>query len=177
MLVLFYFFIFLAVSFITLIFFSFNTIFSLFSLICVTLCTTCLLLLMGVEFLALIYTLVYIGAVAIFFIFVVMLVNLRKEDSWEYFDIPYLEKEFGFVTWFTTLVIFYYYIYWEFGFMDSLCAKVVLTDKVWTRVHSLETFGYHLYTQYSFLIIIIALLLLVGMVGAVALARLHVKKK
>lgn len=54
-----------------------NTVYATFSLIVVFLLSAVILLLLGVEFLGLVYITVYVGAISVFFIFILMLFDLR----------------------------------------------------------------------------------------------------
>lgn len=54
---------------------------SVFCLIIIFLLSAVLLLTVGAEFLAVAYLIIYVGAIAIFFLFVIMLINLRREDT------------------------------------------------------------------------------------------------
>lgn len=57
-----------------------NPLFAILSLICVFIGTSGLLLSLGVNFLALIYIVIYVGAICVLFLFVVMLLNIRQYD-------------------------------------------------------------------------------------------------
>lgn len=65
-------------------------------MVLVFLSSSALLLMLDLEFMALIYTMVYVGAISVFFIFVLMTINLRFEDSSEYLDEVQKEKNFSF---------------------------------------------------------------------------------
>jgi len=71
----------LILLFVSLLLVSSSTMHSLFYLILLFVFTACLLIAQGTEFLALVYLIVYIGAIAVFFLFVIMLINLRREDT------------------------------------------------------------------------------------------------
>jgi NADH:ubiquinone oxidoreductase subunit 6 (subunit J) len=58
-----------------------NPVFSIFSLIVTFISSIFLLLLMEVEFLAYIYLIVYVGAIAVLFLFVIMLLNIRAAEE------------------------------------------------------------------------------------------------
>jgi NADH-quinone oxidoreductase subunit J len=81
----------------TSVFLSVNTVFSVFSLILVFLSASSLMLLANYEFYAIVFTTVYVGAVSIFFIFVLMTINLRFEDTLEYYDEIYADKIFSLI--------------------------------------------------------------------------------
>jgi NADH-quinone oxidoreductase subunit J len=57
-----------------------NPVFSIFSLIAALMSSIMLLLISQVEFLAYIYLIVYVGAIAVLFLFVVMLLNITFEE-------------------------------------------------------------------------------------------------
>jgi len=63
----------------TFIFFSYSTIHILLSFIVLILLFSTLLLVLGAEFFAIVYTLVYIGVILVFFLFVILLIDLRLE--------------------------------------------------------------------------------------------------
>lgn len=54
-----------------------NPIHSILSLVFVFFAAACFSLILGVEFLALLFLIVYVGAIAVLFLFVVMLLNIR----------------------------------------------------------------------------------------------------
>ena len=56
---------------------STNPMHSVFSLVLTFANTSVLLLMLGVEFLALLFLIVYVGAIAILFLFVVMMLNIK----------------------------------------------------------------------------------------------------
>jgi NADH-quinone oxidoreductase subunit J len=70
---------FLTIVIATFIFFSYSTVHILLTFILFILCLSSLLLTLGAEFFAIIYTLVYIGVVLVFFLFVILLIDLRYE--------------------------------------------------------------------------------------------------
>jgi NADH:ubiquinone oxidoreductase subunit 6 (subunit J) len=54
-----------------------NPIHSIFSLLISIISSTCVLLLLRVEFLAYVFLIVYVGAIAILFLFVIMMLNIK----------------------------------------------------------------------------------------------------
>ena len=72
-----------SITFIFLIFFSLNlilssnTLYSILSLICIFVISSILLLLLGVDYIPLIFISIYVGALSILFLFVVMMLNSR----------------------------------------------------------------------------------------------------
>jgi NADH-quinone oxidoreductase subunit J len=124
-----------------------------------------LFLLIGAEFLAFLLIIVYVGAVAVLFLFVVMML-----------DIDYAELRAGVAR------------YWPFGFglAGALLAEMIFAVlarnaggiALNARVapidpgHSnIEALGYLLYTRYLFIFEAAGIVLLVAMVGAIVLTR------
>jgi len=58
-----------------------NPIFAVMILICLFICTSILLLTLGLEFLAVLYILIYVGAVLILFLWIVMIVPVERSDK------------------------------------------------------------------------------------------------
>lgn len=73
---------FLCITFAAVIFFSENSIHSVFSLLFLVVLSSCLLvLILGVEFLAIACIMIYAGAVVVIFLFVIISADLRREDT------------------------------------------------------------------------------------------------
>jgi len=145
---------------------------SLFYLIIVFILTACLLIAQGTEFLALVYLIVYIGAIAVFFLFVIMLINLRREDT-------------------TINVPFNFRLQLHFLLQLSLSFCVIICSQMWTNWETLLTpavefsqyfsflgsdlslLGYLMYVNCQSIILVLAALLFMGLVAATAVAQLH----
>jgi len=76
--IFFYFFSFITVFAAVMLTISKNTIYSVFFLILVFISISILFIMIGAEFLGMIMLIVYVGAVAILFLFVVMMLNISK---------------------------------------------------------------------------------------------------
>lgn len=78
----------LSLLFSLLIIISKNPIHSILYLIMVFCCVTFVLLIMGIEFIAITFLIVYVGAIAVLFLFVVMMLNIKvlelDETFWKY---------------------------------------------------------------------------------------------
>ena len=77
--IFFYFFSFIAVSAATMVTISRNTVYSVFFLILVFVTVSALFIMIGAEFLGMIMLIVYVGAVAVLFLFVVMMLNVTDQ--------------------------------------------------------------------------------------------------
>ena len=124
-----------------------------------------LFVLLGAEFLAMILVVVYVGAVAVLFLFVVMML-----------DIDFAELRAGFVR----------YAMIGFAFAVLLAAEVVIALLGWSagglqldqriaptpdKMSNIEAIGHLLYSHYLFVFEGAGLVLLVAMIGAIVLTH------
>ncbi|KFL45937.1 NADH dehydrogenase I chain J [Sphingobium sp. ba1] len=124
-----------------------------------------LMILIGAEFIAMLLVIVYVGAVAVLFLFVVMML-----------DIDFAELRAGFVS------------YLPFGLLIALVllAEIVLGIGLWSAgpielaqraaptdpdMSNIKAVGTLLYTRYIFLFEAAGLVLLVAMIGAIVLTH------
>ena len=124
-----------------------------------------LMLLVGAEFIAMLLVIVYVGAVAVLFLFVVMML-----------DIDFAELRAGIAR------------YWPFGTALALVlfAEIVLTVGAWSMggidvgvraapvdpgVPNIHLLGTVLYTRYLYIFEAAGLVLLVAMIGAIVLTH------
>jgi len=158
---------------------STNPVYSLISLILVFFNTALFLLSIDVNFLAMIYLIIYIGAIAILFLFVIMMFNLRelKQQSTKINDYSFLSISFSFyllILWkYYSLVLDYIISYIEYDkyFNDFTKIKLNSIEYYLTYMHAdILLFGTLLYEYYSFLFMLAALILLTSMLGSIILA-------
>jgi NADH-quinone oxidoreductase subunit J len=124
-----------------------------------------LMVLLGAEFIAMLLVIVYVGAVAVLFLFVVMML-----------DIDFAELRAGFVN------------YLPFGLLIAfvLLAEIVLGIGLWSagpielaqraapvnpELSNIQAIGGLLYTRYIFLFEAAGIVLLVAMIGAIVLTH------
>src|SRR5258708_30090804 len=126
-----------------------------------------LFVLMGAEFLAMILIVVYVGAVAVLFLFVIMML-----------DVDFLELREGFIEYLPVgLVIggiFLFELLLTVGFwvINPGVAKTI-TAAIPTNVSNTEALGLVLYTKYIHYFQIAGMVLLVAMIGAIVLTLRH----
>nr|YP_010620150.1 NADH dehydrogenase subunit 6 [Herposiphonia versicolor]WAX04186.1 NADH dehydrogenase subunit 6 [Herposiphonia versicolor] len=153
-----------------LVIFSENSVYSVFFLI-LTFCNVILLLLvLGAEFLAFLLLIVYVGAIAVLFLFVVMMLNIKSNlsNSLNFFFLYSLPILF-------LLILFILDYFWNFyTFFDILkTLNLNLTFTNWIDnlffISNIETIGNVFYTNYCFLFIVSGLILLVAMIGVIVL--------
>ena len=124
-----------------------------------------LFLVIGAEFVAMILVIVYVGAVAVLFLFVVMMLDINitklKEGFLEYLPIGALIG-----------IVLAAEIMWGLGVFGSRSLTVAAFDKAGTQPVTIENtraIGQVLYTQYFYLFQVAGAVLLVAMIGAIVL--------
>ena len=155
-----------------------NTVHSVFFLILDFISVSCLFIMIGAEFLGMIMLIVYVGAVAVLFLFVVMMLNVVEQKN-TLFESSSDGKHIP-IGLLISLIIFFEVIIviggWKYK-PDLLNSISLNISSELTNTHSL---GYVLYTDYIHLFQLSGIILLVAMVGAIVLTfrkRSGVKKQ
>ena len=144
-----------------------NTVHSVFFLILDFISISCLFIMIGAEFLGMIMLIVYVGAVAVLFLFVVMMLNVAQQND-ELIETPtrYSHLPIGLII---SLVIFFELIIvvggWKYK-PDLVSVNSIKLDPNITNTHSI---GNILYTEYIHLFQLSGMILLVAMIGAIVL--------
>jgi NADH-quinone oxidoreductase subunit J len=155
-----------------------NTVHSVFFLILDFISISCLFIMIGAEFLGMIMLIVYVGAVAVLFLFVVMMLNVaQQKNQWFSASENSQHVPVGLIV---SLIIFFELIIvisgWKYK-PDLTPAMSLNIDKDITNTHSI---GYVLYTDYIHIFQLSGMILLVAMIGAIVLTfrqRPGVKKQ
>ena len=144
-----------------------NTVHSVFFLILDFISVSCLFIMIGAEFLGMIMLIVYVGAVAVLFLFVVMMINVVEQKN-TLFESATDGKHIP-IGLLISLIIFFEIIIviggWKYK-PDLLNSISLNISPELTNTHSL---GYVLYTDYIHLFQLSGIILLVAMVGAIVL--------
>ena len=144
-----------------------NTVHSVFFLILDFISISCLFIMIGAEFLGMIMLIVYVGAVAVLFLFVVMMLNVaQQKNQWFLSSDSSGHIPVGLII---SAVIFFELIIviggWKYK--PDLFNKVnSSTVDTLSNTHSL---GQVLYTDYIHVFQISGMILLVAMIGAIVL--------
>lgn len=131
-----------------------------------------LLILLGLDFFAMIFLVVYVGAIAVLFLFVVMMLNIKlaeiNEKRLRYLPIGGL---LGILFLFEIFLIVDNDLIPLFSHSDSffLGGTFVQYSSLIESVTNIESVGLLLYTYYFYFFIIASLILLVAMIGAIVL--------
>ena len=160
----FYFFSLIAVVSAIMVTVSKNTVHSVFFLILDFISISSLFIMVGAEFLGMIMLIVYVGAVAVLFLFVVMMLNVAKQkNTWFKSSTNSAHIPIGLLV---SIIIFFEVIIviggWKYK--PELSNKIILSDI--TNTHSI---GNVLYTEYIHLFQLSGMVLLVAMIGAIVL--------
>lgn len=161
-----------------------NPVHSVLFLILVFFNSAGLLILLGLDFFAMTFLVVYVGAIAVLFLFVVMMLNIKlaeiNEKKLRYLPIGGL---LGFLFLFEIfLIVDNDLIPRVEKSQDPLLMTQDFTD--WSslvdRVPNIEAVGELLYTYYFYFFIVASLILLVAMIGAIVLTMhkgVHIKRQ
>ena len=143
-----------------------NTVHSVFFLILDFISISCLFIMIGAEFLGMIMLIVYVGAVAVLFLFVVMMLNVAQQKNQWFIS----EQNSGHIPvgLLISAIIFFELIIviggWKYK-PDLLEASNLITNEI-SNTHSL---GQVLYTDYIHIFQISGMILLIAMIGAIVL--------
>ena len=160
--IIFYFFSFVAIVSSIMVISTKNTVHAVFFLILDFVSVSCLFIMLGAEFLGMITLIVYVGAVAVLFLFVVMMIN-----------IDFAELKSGFLDYMPFGLLVGLVILIELGMMavswkykpDFVVKNPITT----TATSNTESIGLLIYTDYIFFFQLAGFILLVAMIGAIVL--------
>ena len=144
-----------------------NTVHSVFFLILDFISISCLFIMIGAEFLGMIMLIVYVGAVAVLFLFVVMMLNVaQQKNQWFVSNSDNTHIPIGLLI---SVVIFFELVIvisgWKYK-PDLLSSVSLGINQNITNTHSI---GNILYTDYIHLFQLSGMILLVAMIGAIVL--------
>jgi NADH-quinone oxidoreductase subunit J len=144
-----------------------NTVHSVFFLILDFISISCLFIMIGAEFLGMIMLIVYVGAVAVLFLFVVMMLNVaQQKNQWFASESSSGHIPVGLII---STIIFFELIIVVGGWKhkpDLFDLNNVVNNFSTSNTHSL---GKVLYTDYIHVFQLSGMILLVAMIGAIVL--------
>ena len=165
--IFFYIFSFIAIVSAVMVTVSKNTVHSVFFLILDFISISCLFIMIGAEFIGMIMLIVYVGAVAVLFLFVVMMLNVAQQRAeWFSSRISGSHIPIGLLV---SLIIFFELIIvvagWKYkpDLLDSFSLKIS------EEITNTELIGNVIYTDYIHIFQISGMILLVAMIGAIVL--------
>jgi NADH-quinone oxidoreductase subunit J len=165
--IFFYFFSIITVGSALMVIASKNTVHAVFFLILDFISVGCLFIMIGAEFLGMIMLIVYVGAVAVLFLFVVMMLNVAEQkQSW----FRGLKKSTHIPVGLIVSIIILLEVLvviggWKYK-SNFISTESIVVDSNFSNTHQL---GSVLYTDYIYLFQIAGIILLLSMIGAIVL--------
>ena len=145
-----------------------NTVHSVFFLILDFISISCLFIMIGAEFLGMIMLIVYVGAVAVLFLFVVMMLNVAQQKN-QWFNSESTSSGHIPVGLIISTVIFFELIIVVGGWKYKPELSVPNTTLVSNEISNTHSLGQVLYTDYIHIFQISGMILLIAMIGAIVL--------
>jgi NADH-quinone oxidoreductase subunit J len=127
-----------------------------------------LLLVLGVEYLGLIFTMIYVGAIAILFLFVVMMLNIKIYKSRDYFQLYPISfiVTFMFIT-----PLFLSIKEYKAPFLKQLYFDKIDFINYIDNLSILNSLGQYMYSYGVYYFLISGIILLIAMIGAICLTQ------
>ena len=144
-----------------------NTVNSVFFLILDFISVGCLFIMVGAEFLGMIILIVYVGAVAVLFLFVVMMLNVAEQKQSWFIGKKSTHIPTGLIV--SVLILLELLVVvggWKYK-EDVMSSKTLEISNI-TNTHQL---GLVMYTDYILYFQLSGIILLLSMIGAIVLAR------
>jgi NADH-quinone oxidoreductase subunit J len=142
-----------------------NPVHSVFFLILAFFNAAGLFVLLGAEFIAMILVIVYVGAVAVLFLFVVMMLNINFEELREGF-LRYLPVGALVATLILAELLFVFYISFHLPHSVATAGQPIPDSSLVSNTHAI---GNVLYTYYLLPFQMSGVILLIAMIGAIVL--------
>ena len=175
--IFFYFFSIITVGSALMVIVSKNTVHAVFFLILDFISVGCLFIMIGAEFLGMIMLIVYVGAVAVLFLFVVMMLNVAEQKQSWFRGLKSTHIPVGLIV---SIIILSEVLVviggWKYK-ANFISIDSIVIESNFSNTHQL---GSVLYTDYIYLFQIAGIILLLSMIGAIILTyrkREGVKKQ
>ena len=144
-----------------------NTVHSVFFLILDFISISCLFIMIGAEFLGMIMLIVYVGAVAVLFLFVVMMLNVaQQKNQWFLSKSSSRHIPIGIII---SAIIFFELIIVVGGWKYKPNLVNSTSISLNTNISNTHSLGQVLYTDYIHIFQISGMILLIAMIGAIVL--------
>lgn len=138
-----------------------NPIHSLIFLILTFFCSACILILFQIDFLALIFIVIYVGAIAILFLFVVMMLNVKFNPLENSALNPFFVS-----TSFLFFVLLYMFFSQTFNFET---VKLFQFEQNIDILNNIDSLGQFLFNYFLCCFLVAGLILLIAVIGAIIL--------
>ncbi len=148
-----------------------NTVHSVFFLILDFISISCLFIMIGAEFLGMIMLIVYVGAVAVLFLFVVMMLNVAQQKN-EWFGARKSNSHIP-IGLLVSLIVFFELIIVIGGWKYKTNIQDSISLNISSELSNTHSLGNVIYTDYILLFQLSGMILLVAMIGAIVLTFRH----
>ncbi len=148
-----------------------NTVHSVFFLILDFISISCLFIMIGAEFLGMIMLIVYVGAVAVLFLFVVMMLNVAQQKN-EWFGARKSNSHIP-IGLLVSLIVFFELIIVIGGWKYKVNIQDSISLNISSELSNTHSLGNVIYTDYILLFQLSGMILLVAMIGAIVLTFRH----
>ena len=145
-----------------------NTVHSVFFLVLDFISISCLFIMIGAEFLGMIMLIVYVGAVAVLFLFVVMMLNVAQQKN-QWFNSESTTSSHIPVGLIISTIIFFELIIVVGGWKYKPELSNPNTNQMFNEISNTHSLGQVLYTDYIHIFQISGMILLIAMIGAIVL--------
>ena len=157
-----------------------NTVYSVFFLILVFVTISILFIMIGAEFLGMIMLIVYVGAVAVLFLFVVMMLNISEQSKKKFSRKGIVNNIsvgsiIGLIIFFELLVVI-----GGWKYKGNFITLSEISSNPNSDISNAHALGNILYTDYIHLFQISGIILLISMIGAITLTfskRKNIKRQ
>jgi NADH:ubiquinone oxidoreductase subunit 6 (subunit J) len=131
-----------------------------------------------VEFLGVSYLIVYVGAIAILFLFVIMITPIKNTNLINDISSKYISKTFRygnnylFYFFFITLIFFFVVLFPEFIFENMHLSLFKYNLNILNSIEELSSMAFlaqSLFNFYSFYVLISGIILLIALIGTIVL--------
>ena len=144
-----------------------NTVHSVFFLILDFISISCLFIMIGAEFLGMMMLIVYVGAVAVLFLFIVMMLNVtQQKNQWFSSKGSSVHIPVGLLV---SVIIFFELIIVIGGWKYKPNIQNTLSLEISSETTNTHSIGTVLYTDYIHVFQLSGMILLVAMIGAIVL--------
>ena len=128
-----------------------------------------ILFIFNAEFLGLIFVIIYVGAIAVLFLFVIMMLNVKIQDqqslSTNIFKGSYVVRFFSIYLVFILILLLLKSIFSDYKSISETTASVLNFDSL----NNIDVLGQFLYNYFLVSFLLAGLILLIALVGAIVL--------
>ena len=161
-----------------------NTIFSILFLVLSFVSASSILFLLECEFISLLFLIIYVGAIAVLFLFVIMMLDIKivesPKDISKYFPLGFIIGGLFFFEFFFVILNTFKINPYKLGKLGDELSNFYLNwyNKI-DVLTDIKSLGQVLYTHYILQLLIIGLILLLAVVGSVVLTmtNFYIKSK